>query len=88
MTRENRFSPEGLEEFRTKNYNLITDMAQKLNNLKGYDTAYTNPQKGKMIVNFEGQLYMLDVEPIGTMKEPTLRNAMKEYNFMFEDEVK
>lgn len=88
MVRENRFSPEGLEDFRHKNYNLVTDMAQKLNTLKGYDTAYTNPQKGKMIVDFNGQLYMVDIEPIGTIGENTLRNAMKEYKFMFEDEIK
>lgn len=35
MERENRFSPEWLEKLRDKNCELITDLAQKLNNLKG-----------------------------------------------------
>lgn len=85
MERENRFSPEGLEKLRGKNYELITDLAQKLDNLKGYDTAYTNPKKGKMLINHNGQLFIVDVEPIGCMGEDTLSNAMKEYKFMFED---
>ena len=36
MERESRLSPEWLEKLRGKNYELITDLAQKLNNLKGY----------------------------------------------------
>lgn len=52
---------------RSKNYNLITDMAAKLNTLKGYEVWYGNPQKGKMIVNYKGQNYLIDIEPIGTM---------------------
>lgn len=83
MERENRFSSEELKESRNKNYNLITDMSQKLNTLKGYNTAYTNPEKGKMIVDFNGQLFLVDVEPITCMKENTLENAMREYNHMF-----
>ena len=85
MERENRFSPEGLKELRDKNCELITDLAQKINNLKGYDTAYTNPKKGKMLINHNGQLFIVDVELIGCMGENTLSNAMKEYKFMFED---
>lgn len=85
MERENRFSPEGLEELRDKNYELITDLAQKLNSLKGYDTAYSNPKKGKMLVSHNCWLFIVDVEPIGYIGENTLSNAMKEYKFMFED---
>lgn len=88
MVRENRFNSEDLEKARKKNYKIVTDMAVKLNNLKGYTTAYTNPQKGKMIVDFNGQLYIMDLEPIETLGENTLQQAMKEYGFMFKDEVK
>ena len=35
MERENRFSPEELEKLRGKNYELITDLAQKTRHLKG-----------------------------------------------------
>ena len=88
MIRENRFNSEDLEKARKKNYEIVTDMAVKLNNLKGYTTAYTNPQKGKMIVDFNGQLYIMDLEPIETLGENTLQQAMNEYGFMFKDEVK
>lgn len=67
MEREYRFSPETIKEMRSKNYNLITDMAAKLNTLNGYEAGYGNPQKGKMIVNYKGQNYLIDIEPIGTM---------------------
>lgn len=85
MDRDDRFSPEELEKARALNYDLVTDMAAKLDNLKGYDAAFMNPRKGKMIVNFNGQNYIVDVEPINTRGNGSLQNAMKEYNFIFND---
>lgn len=85
MEREYRFSPETIKEMRDKNYNLITDMAAKLNTLKGYEAGYGNPQKGKMIVNYKGQNYLIDIEPISTMGDSDLHNVMEEYSFIFND---
>lgn len=83
MNRENRFSPEELKEVRKHNYELVTDMTRKLQNLKWYEVGYSNPRKGKMIVNFNGQNYLVDVEPINTRGDGSLENAMREYNFVF-----
>lgn len=85
MERPDRFSPSGLEDLRSKNYDLVTDMAPLLNKMKGYEVGYSNPRKGKMIVNFNGVNYLIDIEPIGTKGEPTLENAMHEYSFVFND---
>lgn len=85
MEREGRFSPDGLEEMRSKNYAFVTETAPLLNKLKGYEVGYSNPRKGKMIINYNGVNYMVDIEPIGTIGEPTLENAMKEYGFIFKD---
>lgn len=85
MNRENRFSVEELKEMRDKNYEFVTETASILNKVKGYEVGYSNPKKGKMIVNLHGVNYMVDIEPIETNNESTLKNAMKEYSFVFKD---
>ena len=40
-------------------------------------------KKGKMIVNFKGQNYLVTAEPIDTDGEPTIENAMREYGYVF-----
>lgn len=67
----------------SKNYDLVVDMATKLQNLKGYEIGYSNPRKGKIIINHNGQNYLINIEPISTRGEPTLENAMREYNSIF-----
>ena len=34
------------KQLESKNYEIITDMSQKLNFMKGYDVGYSNPKKG------------------------------------------
>lgn len=83
MTREDRYTAEELKVAQSQNYDLVHDMATKLNNMKGYEVGYANPKKGIMIVNFNGQNFLVDIEPIATKGEPTLENAMDEYNYLF-----
>ena len=83
MTREDRYTAEELKVAQSQNGDLVHDMATKLNNMKGYEVGYANPKKGIMIVNFNGQNFLVDIEPIATKGEPTLENAMKEYNYLF-----
>lgn len=83
MTREDRYTAEELKVAQSQNYDLVHDMATKLNNMKGYEVGYANPAKGVMIVNFNGQNFLVDIEPIATKGEPTLKNAMDEYNYLF-----
>lgn len=80
-----RFNENELEERLDLNYSFVTETARNLNRLKGYDVAYSTPKKGKMIVNYEGQNYIVDVEPIVPKNgEPmSLADAMKEYGFIF-----
>lgn len=83
MTREDRFTEEELKEMQSKNYDLVHDMATKLNSHKGYEVGYANPKRGIMIVNYNGQNFLVDIEPISTKGEPTLKNAMDEYEYLF-----
>lgn len=80
MNDTKRFSSEELKDMEAKNYGLVSDMASKLNNLKGYEVGYSNPRKGKMIVNHNGENYLVDIEPIGN---GSLEDAMNEYGYMF-----
>lgn len=83
MTRTDRFTPEELKTAESQNYDLVHDMATKLNSHKGYEVGYANPKKGIMIVNYNGQNFLVDIEPISTKGEPTLESAMDEYNYLF-----
>lgn len=83
MTRTNGFTPEELKAAQSKNYDLVHDMATKLNNMKGYEAGYANPANGIMIVNYNGQNFLVDIEPITTKGEPTLATAMDEYYYLF-----
>ena len=82
MTRTDRFTPEELKAAQSKNYDLVHDMATKLNNMKGYEAGYANPRKGVMIVNYNGQNFLVDIEPIVTKGKPTLETAMDEYCYL------
>lgn len=82
MTRENKVSADTVEVMQAK-YDLVHDMATRLNALKGYETGYANPRKGKLIVNYNGQNYLVEVEPIFTQGDSTIENAMKEYSYLF-----
>lgn len=64
-------------------YELMCDMNNKFNSLKGYEAACGNPKKGKMIINFNGKLFFVDVKPIQTIGELTLENAIEEFDYMF-----
>lgn len=78
-----RFSDEELK-MQSMNYEFITNTSAHLNHLKGYEVGYSNPRKGLMIVNFNGQNYLVNVKPVGKENTP-LSNAMKEYQYLFKD---
>lgn len=83
MTRTDRFTPEELKTAESQNHDLVHDMAVKLNSMKGYEVGFANPKKGIIIVNYNGQNFLVDIEPIATKGEPTLENAMDEYSYLF-----
>lgn len=45
-------------------YDLITDLAPKIQQLKGYETGYTRPKEG-MIINRNGVNYIVEFNCIG-----------------------
>lgn len=46
------------------NYILVTDMSQKLNYMKRYETGYANPKSGRMIINMNGVNYFVEITPV------------------------
>lgn len=64
----------------TANHNLITDLGMKVNMLKGYESAYSNPKKGIMIINQNGQNFLVSAEYIG---EGEISEASKAYAYKF-----
>ena len=84
MRDKRRFTDEELEKMQNMNYGFVTNTSTHLNHLKGYEVGYSNPRKGVMIVNFNGQNYLVDIEPIGKENTP-LSDVMKEYQYIFKD---
>lgn len=61
------------------NFNLVGDLCSKINNLKGYDTAYGDPHDGKIIINKDGVNYFVDIEPIC---EGDIMEFMKNHKYL------
>lgn len=72
-------SEEDLKIAGSYNFNLVGDLCGKINNLKGYDTAYGNPHDGKIIINKDGMNYFVDIEPI---REGDLMEFMKTHQYL------
>lgn len=70
------------EDLKTKNYNLVTDLHQVISRIKNYESAYSNPGKGKMIIKFKDQNYMIDITPLG---EGSIEDMMKKFNYIFKN---
>lgn len=80
MDNTKRFTKEELIIAEKNNYQFVADISKSLDMLKGFEVGYSNPKKGKMIINRNGINFVVDVEPIG---EGTLNEAMKNYNWIF-----
>ena len=71
------------EEEKSGNYNLVQDMSRKLNEMKGFEVGYSDPSLGKMIVNHNGQNFILEATPIHPVSGDSLEAAMEEYKYIF-----
>lgn len=47
-----------------RNINVTNKLFQVINNVKGFNAAMGNPQKGVIIVQYEGTTFTLQVEPV------------------------
>lgn len=47
-----------------RNIDITNKMNEVLNNLKGFDSATSNPMDGKMIVRYNGTTFYVTIEPI------------------------
>lgn len=85
MQKNGNYTDDELKAIQSDFTKLIPDMAQKLNNLKGYEVAYSAPTKGAFIMEHDGKLYLVDLTPIECMGSNTLDNACKEYKHCIMD---
>lgn len=72
-------SEEDLKLLGRYNFDLVRDLCSKINNLKGYDTAYSDPHDGKIIINKDGMNYLVDIEPIN---EGDIETFMKTHQYL------
>lgn len=61
---------------------FIKNTAQKLNQYKDYEVGYGTPKNGKMIVNYNGVNYLIDVQ---ALDKRSIEEDMKLYDYMFKD---
>jgi hypothetical protein len=54
-----------MNEKENEYYDIITDLALKIQQLKGYQTAYSKPKEGKMVINHNGINYIVEFNCIG-----------------------
>lgn len=47
-----------------RNTGITVKIFDILNNIKGFDVAYTNPQVGKILVRYKGVTYCLAMSPV------------------------
>ena len=85
MSMKPTYSHNNSDAIGTLNYDIVTRTSDMLNKIKGYEVGYTNPRKGRMIVNFRGENFLIDISHLSVnIGENTLDNAMKEYNYLFD----
>lgn len=65
---------------------IAIDIAGILNRIKEYRAGYSNSKSGKIIINKDGQNFLLSIEPIET-KEDTLESAIKEYRYLIKEDL-
>lgn len=74
------FTTEELRKKEAHNYKLVTDVYTKLKNLNGCEVGYGNSRKGKMVINFNGHNYLINIGPI---QQGTLEETMKDHSYIF-----
>lgn len=47
-----------------RNVKMVQELSKVLNMMKGFDAAYSNPDKGVMLVRHEGRTYMVEMNPL------------------------
>ena len=47
-----------------RNVNITNKVFEVLNNTKNFEVALSNPQKGILIVNYQGTNFYLNIEPM------------------------
>lgn len=58
-------------------YDLITDLAKKINDLKGYESAYMLPSSGRILITHNGVNFMLTADILSTTDTTSLHDEMQ-----------
>ena len=83
MENEIRFTNEKLKKKHGLNYRFVTGVANVLNLLKYFEVGYRNPEKGKMIVKYGDDYYLVDVEPIDVPEGDTFTKVLNDRDYLF-----
>lgn len=47
-----------------RNYDTTIKLFNILNDIKGFDVAYDNPTKGRLIIRHNGTTFFMEIDPI------------------------
>lgn len=62
-----------------RNYDVIHKLFSVLNNVKGFEVAMGNPRTGKLILNYNGTNFTVELDPMFT--DTAIGNAMDKRPF-------
>lgn len=62
-SRSVKYTKEEWKKKESLNYEITNEIATKLGMLKNFNTAYSNPRCGKILVEFKGEKFIVDITP-------------------------
>ncbi len=65
-------------------YSLVTDLAEKVNILKGYEMAYTSPASGMLIISHGGVNYLITAEALSKTDDVDIGDELSRNKYRFD----
>lgn len=69
------------------NYDLVTDLAPKIGQLKGYDYGYSLPTAGMFILQHKGFNFMITAELLSRAEDQSISDVLHANKFRFTNKV-
>lgn len=82
-----KYTQKEWEELQSKNYEATIKISNFLGKLKGFTTAYSNPRSGKILLNYEGQSFQVDLMPIPCEKDECFADVCARHKHWFNEQA-
>ena len=70
-------------EKETARYDLVTDLAKKVGDLKGYDYGYSLPKTGMMIIQHRGVNFLATFTPLSSTEDTSIATELRRQEYKF-----